>query len=73
MNGQSEIRSEIPAKAKAAAMDGVLLRLQEFLRYQLKVVAALVSEARQQITDRSAQLVAEAIAQDGVKANARQM
>lgn len=54
-------------------MDGVLLRRKEFLRYQLKVVTALVSETLQQITDRSAQLVAEAIEQNGVKANARQM
>ena len=44
MSGQSAIRSEIPTKPHAA-IEGGPLRLEQFLPYQLNVVAALVSEA----------------------------
>ena len=44
MGGQNAMRSEIRAKP-SAAMDGAPLKLEQFLPYQLNVVAALVSEA----------------------------
>ena len=44
MSGQNAMRSEIRAKP-SAAMDGAPLKLEQFLPYQLNVVAALVSEA----------------------------
>lgn len=44
MIGQNAMRSEIRAKP-GAAMDGAPLKLEQFLPYQLNVVAALVSEA----------------------------
>jgi DNA-binding MarR family transcriptional regulator len=44
MSGQNAMRSEIRAKP-GAAMDGAPLKLEQFLPYQLNVVAALVSEA----------------------------
>jgi len=44
MSGQNAMRSEIQTKP-SPAMDGAPLRLEQFLPYQLNVVAALVSEA----------------------------
>jgi DNA-binding MarR family transcriptional regulator len=44
MSGQNAMRSEIRAKP-SAAIDGAPLELEQFLPYQLNVVAALVSEA----------------------------
>ena len=44
MSGQNAMRSEIRAKP-STAMDGAPLKLEQFLPYQLNVVATLVSEA----------------------------
>jgi DNA-binding MarR family transcriptional regulator len=44
MTGQNVLRSEIPAKPNAA-MRGAPLKLEQFLPYQLNVVATLVSQA----------------------------
>jgi DNA-binding MarR family transcriptional regulator len=44
MAGQNALRTEIRAKPQAA-MDGAPLKLEQFLPYQLNVVATLVSEA----------------------------
>src|SRR4029077_20750238 len=43
MSGQNAMRSEI--RTKPNAMDGAPLKLEQFLPYQLNVVATLVSEA----------------------------
>lgn len=44
MSGESAVHSETPTKPHAA-IDGAPLQLEQFLPYQLNVVAALVSEA----------------------------
>jgi DNA-binding MarR family transcriptional regulator len=44
MSAQNAMRSEIRTKP-SVAMDGAALKLEQFLPYQLNVVAALVSEA----------------------------
>jgi DNA-binding MarR family transcriptional regulator len=44
MSGQNAMRSEIRTEP-SAAMDGAPLKLEQFLPYQLNVVATLVSEA----------------------------
>jgi DNA-binding MarR family transcriptional regulator len=44
MSAQNAMRSEIRTKPRVA-MDGAALKLEQFLPYQLNVVAALVSEA----------------------------
>jgi DNA-binding MarR family transcriptional regulator len=44
MTGQNAFRSEIPAKPNVA-MHGASLKLEQFLPYQLNVVATLVSQA----------------------------
>ncbi len=43
MSGQNAMRSEI--RTKPRAMDGAPLKLEQFLPYQLNVVATLISEA----------------------------
>jgi hypothetical protein len=48
MGGQNAMRSEIPIKP-SAAMDGAPLKLEQFLPYQLNLVAALVSEVLSQV------------------------
>jgi hypothetical protein len=81
MSSQNVMRSEIRTKP-TTAMEGAPLRLEQFLPYQLDVVATEIltpsdreafQRALQRITDRSAQLVAEAITQNGTKSNARVM
>jgi len=77
MSSQNVMRSEIRTKP-TTAIEGAPLRLEQFLPYQLNVVATEIltpsdREALQRITDRSAQLVAEAITQNGTKSNARVM
>jgi DNA-binding MarR family transcriptional regulator len=44
MSGQNAMRSEVPTKLDTA-VDGAPLKLEQFLPYQLNVVATLVSEA----------------------------
>jgi DNA-binding MarR family transcriptional regulator len=51
MSGQNAMRSEIRTKPRAA-MDGAPLRLEQFLPYQLNVVATLVSEALSRVYGR---------------------
>jgi len=51
MSAQNAMRSEIRTKP-SVAMDGAALKLEQFLPYQLNVVAALVSEALSRVYPR---------------------